>query len=265
MEQTRKWWRWGVNRWIILALIILSVFTAKEYWPIQPHIQLPAEPLTEPLFYFAGFPFRITNTLVATVLADIVLIFLAFKVRGGVKKAVKAGTMVVTGIAGALEALVEGLYNMTESTAGKWAKSIFPFFATITLLVLVANWMELIPGVDSIGLLEHPHSEGVHGFAVEEAELFGIPLGVDTLTKAEPEHGDEYVLVPFVRVASTDLNFTMAIALVSVVFTQVIGIRALGMGYFTKFFNTGTLFKVPIFGVIDFGVGLLELLSEFIK
>ncbi|MDH3944295.1 MAG: F0F1 ATP synthase subunit A, partial [Anaerolineae bacterium] len=49
------------------------------------------------------------------------------------------------------------------------------------------------------------------------------------------------------------------------VFTQVIGIRALGMGYFTKFFNTGTLFKVPIFGVIDFGVGLLELLSEFIK
>jgi F-type H+-transporting ATPase subunit a len=45
----------------------------------------------------------------------------------------------------------------------------------------------------------------------------------------------------------------------------VIGIRAQGMAYFTKFWNTKTLFSKPVFGAIDFGVGLLELVSEFSK
>jgi F-type H+-transporting ATPase subunit a len=47
--------------------------------------------------------------------------------------------------------------------------------------------------------------------------------------------------------------------------TQVIGARALGATYFTKFINVGGIFKRPIFGIIDFGVGLLELISEFSK
>ena len=62
-----------------------------------------------------------------------------------------AASMVPKGVSGVVEALMETLYNLTKSTAGKWAKTIFPFFATITLMVLFANWLELIPGVDSIG------------------------------------------------------------------------------------------------------------------
>ncbi len=64
---------------------------------------------------------------------------------------------------------------------------------------------------------------------------------------------------------STDLNFTVALALLSVFWTQVLGVRALGAGYFTKFWNTKTLFNRPMFGAIDFAVGLLELVSEFSK
>jgi F-type H+-transporting ATPase subunit a len=45
----------------------------------------------------------------------------------------------------------------------------------------------------------------------------------------------------------------------------VFGVRALGVSYFTKFFNVKTLFTKPIFGVIDFAVGILELVSEFSK
>ena len=67
------------------------------------------------------------------------------------------------------------------------------------------------------------------------------------------------------RVASTDLNFTIALAIISVVMTQVIGIQALGVSYFTKFFNTKTLFTAPMFGVINFLVSLLELILEFAK
>ena len=47
--------------------------------------------------------------------------------------------------------------------------------------------------------------------------------------------------------------------------TQVMGVRALGGTYFTKFINVGGIFRRPIFGFIDFFVGLLELLSEFSK
>jgi len=45
----------------------------------------------------------------------------------------------------------------------------------------------------------------------------------------------------------------------------VVGIRAQGIKYFTKFWNVKTFFNKPIFGVIDWGVGILELVSEFSK
>ena len=255
-EKTTRRWRWGVNRWFVLLFIILSVLAAGAYPPVRPHIQLPAEPLTDPLFAFAGQDFYLTNTLVATLIADLILLLIGFAVW----RATRGGNLVPRGISGAVEALLEALYNMTASSAGKWAKAIFPWFATITLLVLVANWTELIPGVDSIGILEKPHAEGVHGFPTQEL----IP-GVQTIVNGEAGEGEGYQLIPFVRVASTDLNFTLALALTSVVMTQVIGIRALGLSYFTKFLNVRTLFKVPVFGVIDFIVGILEMVSEFAK
>jgi F-type H+-transporting ATPase subunit a len=263
VEKTRRW-RWGVNRWFILLFIILSVIAAGAYAPILPHVQLPAEEITDTLFTLPFFgDFALTNTLVAIVLADILLLLLGFAVY----RAIKRGDQVLTGIVGAVEAILEALYNLTETTAGKWAKSIFPWMATIFMLVLVVNWMELIPGVDSIGLLHHSE----HGYATEEiAQIGGLPIVtiVKDGAEAEADHGHEeelYSVVPFVRVSSTDLNFTIALALVSVVTTQIYGIRALGASYFTKFFNVKSLFTKPFFGAIDFGVGLLEMVSEISK
>jgi F-type H+-transporting ATPase subunit a len=74
-----------------------------------------------------------------------------------------------------------------------------------------------------------------------------------------------YVIVPFFRGISVDLNFTLAIALISVIMTQVIGFQAQGFGYLSKFFNFRNMFKVPFFGAMDFLVGLLELISELAK
>ncbi|RME07522.1 MAG: F0F1 ATP synthase subunit A [Anaerolineae bacterium] len=256
MEETKKkGWRWGVNRWFVLLFIVLGYFAARAYPPIQPHVQLPAERLSHtPLFTLPVIgEFYLTNTLVALLLVDLIVILIALAVRRGASR----GTLVLSGMAAAVEALLEAIYNITETTAGKRARQIFPWFATITLMVLVANWMELIPGVDSIGWLEHSE----HGYAVKE--LFG---NVATIVKSEAEHGEGgFVVVPFVRVVSTDLNFTVALALLSVFFTQIIGIKALGGHYFSKFWNTKTLFSKPIFGVIDFAVGLLEIISEISK
>ena len=252
-----KKWRYGINRWIILLLVILNIFFVYYvYYPVLPHIQLPAENVSEsPLFG----NFFLTNTMVATLIADVLLIIMAF----AVSRAVRSGELIPKGIPGAIEAILEVINNLTESTAGKWAKSIFPFFATITLLVLIVNWMELIPGVDSIGRLEHSE----HGYPVEEvipgSSIYTILSEQDS--GEEAGHGDGFALVPYVRVASTDLNFTVALALISVLMTQVMGVRALGASYFTKFINVGGIFTRPVFGVIDFAVGLLELVSEISK
>jgi F-type H+-transporting ATPase subunit a len=222
---------------------------------VMPSVVLPAEPLTHPIETPLG-PFFLSGTLVALLFADAVIILLAIAISGAIKK----GNLVLTGIVGAVEALLEMLYGMTEGTAGKWTKQIFPWFATITLLVMVANWTELIPGVETIGILE----ESSHGhFAVEQVGPFKTVVAPEA-HEGEEAHG-EYLLIPFVRVVSTDLNFTVALALVAVVMIQVFGIRSQGGAYFTKFWNTGTVFSKPIFGVIDFGVGLLEIVSEFSK
>lgn len=253
MEQRRKW-RFGVNRWIILALIILNVIAVGMYPPLRPHVQLPAEALTEhPVALPLIGDFYLTNTIVATILGDIVLLLIGF----GVWRATKSGDMVPKGISGAVEAFIEVLYNLTESTAGKWSRRIFPYFATITLLVLVVNWMELIPGVDSIGFINEHHIP--HEAACNFIQL---PFNITGVTgDSECARG----VVPFVRAAATDLNFTLALALIAVVMTQVIGLSAQGFGYLGKFVNTKTVFTKPIFGVIDFGVGILEMVSEFSK
>jgi F-type H+-transporting ATPase subunit a len=240
VEEKRKW-RWGVNRWLVLLFIILGAIAASFYAPVLPHIQLPAETVIH-----LGGGFNITNTMIAMLLADIIVLLIAWNVR----RAANSGQMVPSGLSGAIEAMLEAIYNLTESTAGRWAKQIFPWFATITLYVLIANWMELIPGVDSIGIMEHAEGAG--------HEIGTLIPGVVTLL---PGKG-EFSLVPFVRVLSTDLNFTVGLALLVVFLTQVMGVRALGGSYFTKFINVKTIFTRPIFGVIDFAVGLLEIVSE---
>jgi F-type H+-transporting ATPase subunit a len=251
----KKGWRWGTNRWIVLALIILGYIGAKYFFsPVRPFVQLPAEHWIEhPLFTLPGIgDFYLTNTMVALFIVDFLVILVAFLFN----RAVKKGDLVLKGIPGALEALLEALYNMTESTAGKWAWTIFPWFATITILVLFANWMELIPGVDSIGLIEHAKAGG---FGIQNLGPFLTTLKNPAVTEGG------YQLVPFVRVVSTDLNFTVALAIIAVIAVQVVGIRAQGVKYFTKFWNVKSFFSRPIFGVIDWGVGLLELVSEFSK
>lgn len=280
----KKWWRWGVNRWFILLFIIGSVVTAYTLGikPVQPHVQLPAEKLSCTPILALPAPFGdvppahcleggveghaatapvtglyLTNTMVAMFISDIILLLIGFAYY----RYTKTGSLVPKGFSGAVEALLEVIYNLTQTTAGKWAKFIFPWFATITLLVLVSNWTELLPGVDSIGLLEKVE---VGGYNIQH-----LTSGIATIVKPAAGEvvpaGEGYMVVPFVRVVSTDLNFTVALALIAVVMVQVTGIRAQGMAYFTKFWNTKTLFSKPIFGVIDFGVGLLELVSEFSK
>ncbi|MBL0345210.1 F0F1 ATP synthase subunit A [Candidatus Villigracilis affinis] len=254
--QKRTPWR----RWIVLVLMIAGFILGGIYVPVQPEITVAAEklieePLTENFLGFAG-PFYLVNTLPTLAVTIVLLLVIGFAANRSLKKSQQTD-LVPTGIGNVMEAILEMLYNMTEGSAGtKWAKAIFPWFATIMIYVLFANLLKLIPGFESIGVIHHAHGEG-HAIA----ELGG---GWANILPEKVEEGG-YILAPFFRGISVDLNFTLSLALISFFSIQVMGVRAQGLGYFSKFFNTKRMFKVPFFGAMDFLVGLLEIISEFAK
>lgn len=125
-----------------------------------------------------------------------------------------------------LELALESLLGFYASIVGKkHAKDYFPFLTTLFFFILFSNWSGLIPGVGSIGLWE-----------VEEGNK---------------------ILVPFFRAPTADLNTTLALALMGVVFIQYQGLKSLRLDYLKKFFN----FSHPI----STFVGFLELISEGTK
>ena len=78
---------------------------------------------------------------------------------------------------------------------------------------------------------------------------------------------DNMVVAPFFRGASTDLNFTLGMAIFAMFWVRFFGVQQLGLGYFSKFVNlpaVGDVTKRPM-GLMDFIVGILEILSEVAK
>ncbi|HKJ40335.1 MAG TPA: F0F1 ATP synthase subunit A [Anaerolineales bacterium] len=253
-QEKRRPWR----RWVVLALMIFGFWIGGEnlFPAVQPEIVVAAEKLIEEPIVgnFLGLgPLYLVNTLPTLAITIVLLVVISFFTNRSLKKSAQTD-LVPRGIGNLMEAILEMLYNLTEGSAGtKYARMIFPWFATIMVYVLFANLLKLVPGFESIGVL-HPHggehgaSHALHGWYIFDAEL-----------------SHDYVLAPFLRGISVDLNFTFSLALISVVMIQVVGFRAQGFAYLSKFFNTKRMFQVPFFGAMDFLVGLLELISEISK
>jgi len=114
--------RFGFHRWLIILVIVISVLAARAFAPIMPHIQLPAEHLAGPIHLPVLGELYLTNTLVAVALVDLVLILMALAVR----RRLQRGEQVPGGIVAVVDPALEALRNLVESTAGKWARRIFP-------------------------------------------------------------------------------------------------------------------------------------------
>ena len=258
-QETRRPWR----RWVVLVLMIAGFVLAGIFIPVRPEITVAPERLIEkPLFILPKpfGPFYLVNTLPTLVATWIILGIIAYFTNRSLKKSAQTD-LVPRGIGNVMETLLEVLYNLTESSASsKYARMIFPWFATIMIYVLLANLLKLIPGFESIGVIHPAHGEG---YLTKELGTF-LGFRWDLLTPDKVEEGGS-ILAPFFRGVSVDLNFTFALAIISVFMIQVIGFRAQRFGYFSKFFNTRRMFKVPFFGAMDFIVGLLELISELAK
>lgn len=173
----------------------------------------------EELFHLGSFP--ITNALITSYLAFGILIIIAFVLNRNL--ATVPGTIQTMG-----EFIIEGMLGLMDSVLGnrKASEKYLPLVATIFLFVLLSNWLGLMPGVGSI----------VYNVA---------------------DHGEHHA-VPLLRAPSSDLNFTLAIAIAAVLAVNLIGVTVLGFrGHMRKFFD----FSNPI----AFFVGILELVSEFAK
>lgn len=178
----------------------------------MPHITIAAEIVTR----IGGFP--ISNALIATWLVMGVLSLLSYL-------ATRRMQLVPTHFQSIAEVVISALHDFFQSIMGAHVQRAFPLVASLFLFILAANWIGLLPGVGTVGVVRE-----VHG-----AEVF----------------------VPILRGATADLNTTLALALFAMVAIQYYGFKTAGVHYSTRFFN--------IANPIAFFLGILELVSELSK
>ena len=173
----------------------------------------------EKLFEVLGLP--ITNTLVMGWTVVGVLTILGFLISRNI-------ALIPSGRQNLFELFIENSLGLTESVLGsrEKAEKYLPLVATIFIFILLSNWLGILPGVGSLGFFE------------------------------ESEKGKTFV--PFFRSPASDLNFTLALALIAVFMVNILGVAAVG---FFKHLSRFLSFKGPI----DFFVGILEFISEIAK
>jgi F-type H+-transporting ATPase subunit a len=311
-----------------------------------PFISVPAERVA----YLGSYP--LLNSTIMFWFAGIILILFAWR-------ATRKMSDVPTGAQNLLESIYEFFDGTADGVAGGVPKSgrrFLPLVTAIFLVVLISNWVGVLPGVGSIGRVEsieewvHHHEEPLAAEVEEEHPDYNedqvealalvrlleeagnetfvvfdgvfVPLGqgeqarvplnkVVSFTAADlaaieaaVEAGEDLanvevlkdirhdiedgvvknkdivdeggknekpydnfigqkagLLVPFLRGASTDINTTLAIAIVAMFAVQFWGLRALGLrGYGGKFL-INPIKKGPIMTF----VGLLEGFGELTR
>ena len=265
----------------------------------EPHFKLPSETVFE-LF---GFP--ITNTLIASWSTIIVLVAIFYAATRKMK-------LIPGRLQGLVEAGLELLLNFVEGVAGKEnGRRFFPVVVTIFLFVIFNAYLALLPlfgpGIVCTEQAEvkAPVAGIVASVKVEEGDrveggevLYLLESGDEITAPIDGEVGhllsvgdsvaanDAVASIknqwPLFRSANTDLNMPLAFALMSFVFIEYWGMRALGATRYltTVFFNFGLLLQSLkqllrgkirtalgglMTGVINAFVGILELFSHFVR
>jgi F-type H+-transporting ATPase subunit a len=138
-------------------------------------------------------PLQVTNSMVGAVLASLILLAAAWFFVGSAR-------VVPTRVLTVIELPIEWMTGIVRGSTSQWGAYLAMILA-LFVMILVANWLGLLPGVGTIGLVHHVEGGGTE-------------------------------LVPFIRPASADLNFTLGLALVTVVAFIYFGIRSNGiLGY----------------------------------
>lgn len=218
-----------------------------------------------------GMP--ITNTLITTLVVDIIVVALVIATY-------KKVSLIPSSLQSIFEPIISYMYDLTQQISGYKAKTIFPWFASFFLFILFANILGLFPGFGTVGIWREgsPHEteskkETSHTQDTLTATTPNLENEMVAVTDAHTEneaiqktnsqppkekaHDSEKHLVPVLRAATSDFNMTLALGTISIIATHAISIRYNGFfGYLKKFLS-----KNPI----NLFIGLLEFALEGVK
>ncbi len=191
----------------------------------------------EPIFEIGHF--EVTNSLFTSWIALFVILVLGVSFRASLKT-------VPGKLQNIIEMAVEYFLGIFDAVTGSRERSVkfAPFVLAFFFLILVNNWLGIIPGVGSIG-------------------------------KNIVEDGHE-IFVPFLRGGTADLNTTLALASLAVVASHIFGVVAVGAWtYLNKFINIKAFLEIPkkvlkdpsilLVNPIKAFVGLVEIIGEVAK
>src|ERR1035437_9202535 len=191
----------------------------------------------EPIFHMGDF--TVTNSLLTSWLAVLVVLVLSLAIRLKLKK-------IPGKLQNFFEVILDGALSLCDQVTNdrKLSQKIFPFVFSLFIFILINNWLGLLPILGSMG------------FLVKE--------------------GATSAFVPFLRSGTADINTTLALSIMVVIGSNLFGIIALGIWKtFNKYVNIKALWSIPtkvlkdptvlIVAPINFFVGLLELLGEMAK
>lgn len=148
------------------------------------HVSIKAERL------FTIGPLEFTNSMVGALVTSLILIVVAWLF-------LRRPALVPSRLQSLIEFPIEWLGGIVAGSTSRW-RGYFALILGLFLMILVANWLGLIPGVGTIGVM----------------------------------HDNE--LVPFVRPASADLNFTLGLSIVAFIVFVWWGVRLHGVGGYLK-------------------------------
>ncbi|OGY21197.1 MAG: ATP synthase F0 subunit A [Candidatus Woykebacteria bacterium GWB1_45_5] len=171
----------------------------------------------EKLFSIGTLP--VTNTLITTLITTLILATFAIVVSKNV-------SLIPGKLQSLSEIVIETIFSTIENLSDKKrALRFFPIVATFFLFIFTANYLGLLPGFNTIGMFEH--------------------------------HEGENIFVPIFRSVNSDLNVTLALALISVGVTHFYSITSLGIiDYLKRYFSLNP---------INLFVGFLEIIAEITK
>jgi len=172
------------------------------------------------LFSIAGFP--VTNTVIATIISDIVIAVFLLTIN-------RVISLKPNSTQSAVEIIIDYFRDTTEEIAGEKASFIYMWALSFFLFILISNLIAQLPGFESVR------------FKTPESGSGGVP---------------------FLRAATSDLNLTFAFAVISVTATHYFSIKHTGIkSYFTRFI-TFKIFPIFLFvGILEFVNEITKLVS----
>lgn len=191
----------------------------------------------EPIFHIGNF--TVTNSLLSGFLTTLILGILFWFLNRKILSVPK-------GLQNLFEMILEVALDLADSITSDRKKSekFLPLVLSFFLFILFSNWLGILPIVGTWGIVEN--------------------------------QGGHQVFIPFLRGATADLNTTLALALLSVTASHVIGIFSIGFWkHLNKFINLQAIIDLPkdfrknkmalFVNPIKAFVGLIEVIGEAAK